>query len=294
VTPIHIHNLAAPTEGSRPFDKSPITFGRDNACDILLPVKHASRQHGELRFESDQWWLVNRSANGTTVSGRTVTSKPRALRDRDVVSIGDQPAFEVRLATAVPAAAPVVAAAPQARKRTGLFIAIGVYLLAMLVLVVFLATLKPGGDKTITAPELTNEQIAAAIRAPLPGVTANERDMRQNLQEARELYIRPTTGSDTLFRTYLAYRRALAFSGKPQFEDGLDQRQFYDVEDRFIEEVTQRYRMGYQKVMSGQYTQAEQTLRELQQFYNDPTSEVFQNVQKQREIAAQHAKRKRR
>lgn len=294
MTPIHVHNLAAPTEGRRRFEHSPITFGRDVANDVMLPAKHASRRHGELRFESGQWWLVNQSPNGTMVNGRQVTRQPRALTDRDVVSIGDQPVFEVRLdsqpAAALAGDAPSPAAAP-AKRRTKLWIGMGAYLLAMLALILVLGTLSNRQQAALQAPELTDQQIADDIRRPSPAVITNERQAIEHLQLAREGFS-AHGAADLLYRTYTHYRQSLAYSGKTVFDEGLDQRQYLEVEDRLIREVTERYRQAYQKLRSGQYREAEESLRDLQQFYNDPSSAVFRNVQQQREIASQKFKKK--
>ena len=67
----------------------PLTFGRDDQNDVVLPSVKASRVHAEVRLEADGYVLQDRgSRNGTLVNGKSVTS--HRLRPGDEIAIGDE------------------------------------------------------------------------------------------------------------------------------------------------------------------------------------------------------------
>ncbi len=69
--------------------REPITFGRGDDNDVVLPSDNASRVHAELRAEGDAVVLEDRgSSNGTWVNGERVTV--RQLRPGDEIEIGDE------------------------------------------------------------------------------------------------------------------------------------------------------------------------------------------------------------
>jgi len=67
----------------------PITFGRSDDNDVVLPGDSASRVHAELRHEDDAFVLHDRgSRNGTWVNGARVTA--HELQPGDQIEIGDE------------------------------------------------------------------------------------------------------------------------------------------------------------------------------------------------------------
>ena len=66
--------------------KETIAIGRDPFTDIILEDPTVSRLHVELRREGDDLVLYDRSSNGTTVNGKSVTR--HVIGDRDVISLG--------------------------------------------------------------------------------------------------------------------------------------------------------------------------------------------------------------
>jgi pSer/pThr/pTyr-binding forkhead associated (FHA) protein len=53
----------------------PVTFGRGEENDVVIPDRAASRLHAELRQEADGYVITDRgSSNGTWVNGKSVTS----------------------------------------------------------------------------------------------------------------------------------------------------------------------------------------------------------------------------
>lgn len=284
------------------FTASPVTFGRE--ADNAVPVSgaHTSRHHGELRFENGRWLLVNLSPNGTEVGGKRVTKKPRVLRDRDVISVGGEVLFEIRLTptprspgdpalpgSGAPGFAPAdtPAAHSGTARRTKIWIAIGIYLVLMVGLFVFLSTLKKERSAAADAPELTRSEIVDEIRRPLPPMATDERESHQQLLAARELVNRLDAAPDAMYRAYLAYRRSLLLGDRTEFVEGLDQRRFLDVQERLIERVSRAYAEAYEKYKSRQFREAEEAFRRLMQIYPDPSSRIHENAEKHRAAAAE-------
>jgi hypothetical protein len=68
---------------------APVTFGRGEDNDIVLPDPAASRLHAELSQEADGYVLADRgSSNGTWVNGAAITG-PHRLRPDDEIQIGN-------------------------------------------------------------------------------------------------------------------------------------------------------------------------------------------------------------
>ena len=77
---------------------APITFGRDEDNDVVVPDLSASRLHAEIRQEADGYVLADRgSSNGTWVNGAEVSAQ--RLQSGDEILIGDQ-GFRFELADA--------------------------------------------------------------------------------------------------------------------------------------------------------------------------------------------------
>ncbi|MBI4002852.1 MAG: FHA domain-containing protein [Nitrospira defluvii] len=62
-------------------------IGRSADCQVVVPERVVSRVHAEVRFEANQWWLVDQqSTHGLYVNGRHVTRVP--LREAVTVELG--------------------------------------------------------------------------------------------------------------------------------------------------------------------------------------------------------------
>lgn len=286
------------------FTRSPVTFGRDQASDVVLTVATASRQHGELLFQDGAWLLVNLSPNATFVEGKRVSGKPLALNDRAVVSIGESQAFRVIFSAAENRAgsgsdgagsgeeeSDAPAAPPRdetQKKRSRLWTYIGVYMIAMLVLMIALSLMSGSKKESDTlAPELTAKQIEDDIRRPLTVTAKSEEKAREQMDDANEYLAKQATSPDALYRAHHAYKLALAYQGKQRFDIGPDQLRFDDVEKRLIADVTKQYDLAYGLLRSQQFKRADDEFRKLTQaVYPDSTSAVFQNASKHRASAA--------
>lgn len=68
-------------------------FGRDPACDVIVPDKHVSREHACVEIHSEGCLLTDHSANGTNIvfhDGRTILVRNRSffLEGRGVIGLG--------------------------------------------------------------------------------------------------------------------------------------------------------------------------------------------------------------
>ena len=66
----------------------PLTFGRDAASDVVVSGNEVSRNHAEIRSETDGYLLLDLSVNGTYVNGARI-GKTHALARADVIRIGN-------------------------------------------------------------------------------------------------------------------------------------------------------------------------------------------------------------
>jgi len=68
----------------------PITFGRSDDNDVVLPSESASRAHAVLRQQDGAFILEDRgSSNGTWINGTRVNT-PQQLYSGDEIMMGDQ------------------------------------------------------------------------------------------------------------------------------------------------------------------------------------------------------------
>ncbi len=285
-----------------PFDDSPVTFGRDASQTITLESPYASREHGELRFEDDHWGLVNHSPNGTEVNGKRVTKGPRRLKEGDRVGLGGEVWFvaafgdqlaETRDAEPDPAEErepeeeqTVDSEIAEAKRRSRIWIGIGIYLAIMAVVFVVFISLSGGDTEAPAKGMLSDEQIAEEIRRPIER-PADPREASRYLKMANASYRRTSADPDALYKTYRYYRLALAYSRETTF-DMIEQRRFDTVEQQLIDAVTKQYREAYALLRSKQWAEAEQAFRKLSRMYPNYESRIYRNVQQQLKVAMQN------
>lgn len=273
------------------------SFGRAAENALVIEMSQASRVHGHIVYDDEKWYLVNKSPNGTTVNGRKVTTKAHLLKHGDVIGVGKTAMFAAVLEDG-PAAAAAPAAQKEAdkpireqltpeevaaRKRLRLWMGIGVYLLvALAVMVVVSQALKKdknGGPAAAT--QLSRQQITAEITEPLDRPTY-QRDANEWLGRARSLYNRRHASPRNLYDAYVAYKEALAYSGKPVFEDGLVYREFKTCETDLTKRVADTYTEAYAMLRNREYEAAEREFRRLvQEIYPDKNSELYRNANAQ-------------
>ena len=260
--------MTGPGAGRRAvFTEAPVTFGRESDNALIVPDKIISRRHGEFRLDKDGWLLVNLSPNGTKVGRNLVTDKPRRLRDRDVVSVGDQPLFKVGIeaAAAGPAAGRTTASAGSGgratvaadgkqplSKRAKLWLWITCSLSAVLIVAIVVGqsfrdvTHK---DSSEAAAVLSDKDIADEIRTPPPRAQDLNPDLaHQKIAEAMDAAREARMSKATLYKAYHSFQEALALLGQKDFNDksippevGLA---YADVQNALIEEVQRQYRLA--------------------------------------------------
>jgi len=71
------------------FDQAEVSLGRTQENDVVVPDDGASRQHAKITQSGEGWQIEDlRSSNGTRVNGEPL-KRPLALREGDLIKIGD-------------------------------------------------------------------------------------------------------------------------------------------------------------------------------------------------------------
>jgi len=100
------------------IDRPRVTIGRDPGNDLVLDSPIVSRRHAELGVRDDTVRLRDLgSANGTAVNGQPITEQ--ALRDGDIIRIGDEQGNSVGLVFRRPSAGPSTSTIQLGRKELG-------------------------------------------------------------------------------------------------------------------------------------------------------------------------------
>lgn len=278
------------------LDGEALSFGRSGDCDVAVPSTAASRTHGQLLATDAGWSITATGKNRTEVRGKRVRGKPVALRSGDTVEIGDEPVFQVHFDTPAAAAedqedqptelTEEQLAERKRKRKTKLWIGIGAYLVVMMLAFVFFSTLEPPEDKTEFPPEWSLDRIEQVIRAPVTKRPPDEFDAETALRSANQLYNRLETRPSALYEAHQAYQRSLSYQAGDSFPDGLDQLRYQEVQDRLVDQITTRYRRGYDQLVGGRYARAAETFRRLTELYPKPESELYQNIERHWATAA--------
>jgi len=110
----HLECVAGPEKGQTlRVAPSTTTIGRDPACDIVLSETAISRHHCRIERRAEQWYLRNLSSNGTLLNKKPADDV--ALADGDEIRIG----AKTRLRFVVESVTLSSTGRPQFRRRTG-------------------------------------------------------------------------------------------------------------------------------------------------------------------------------
>ncbi len=280
-----------------------VSIGRDENCDVVIDLPFISRTQCELRLEADRWVLVNRSDNGTQLSRKLVTTKPRPIQDGDVLRVGKQSVAQLTplivptadgqkntLASKPASNADAQQTSSTSRGgRSKLWIGIGIYVVIMLCVIVAFATLtsKPTKTDHIAAIRTVgNEQIAEEIRKPLEKRAPQELKMAEQLQRARELFEMRDSQPDALYRCHEAYQVALTYAAGDTFPDPLDQRRYQLAQDELIQRVTDGYRSASDLLAARRFDEAAAMFARLEAMYPaGRDSAVYRSIQEQHAAA---------
>lgn len=71
------------------LDMDKIKIGRTKKCDIQIADPFLSSEHVQLLFQNGKYYIEDlNSTNGTFLNGNRITGKPAALKNGDMISIG--------------------------------------------------------------------------------------------------------------------------------------------------------------------------------------------------------------
>ncbi len=310
---LQVEYLIGPNAGRKLLIRQTrISFGR--STDRVLPVDQPfiSREHGEFAFDQGQWQLINHSPNGTILNGKRITKKPRPIKANATVTIGDTDVFRVSpivdeadlhaaaeqpITDTTATATPEPAVHSSAGGRTKLWIGIAVFWAVALGLIAF--SLLNQSNPTTTSPgdnlpaPITAEQIEGYIHRPIDKQPPDQRKADTAVAQARESYALIDRRTDALYRAYEAYRNALTYTAADALPDATDQRQYFILQKRLAEGVTEKYEDAIVLFKSRQYKAADEAFKDLRDFYPAPESPVFKDALK-REAAARQALERRR
>jgi len=299
---VQIRILTGPNQGARlRVGKDHATFGRAPECDITIDQPFVSREHGRLALTPKGWVLENLSPNGTVVAGKTVTRKPRAIADGQIVCIGAEQAFEI-ISLAVPADAPAPAEpdaqpAEQKKKLSGrskLWIGLGAYAMVMMLLFVFLSLFGGGDNNRRSAtnlPQLSTadveQRVKAEIRRTLPKRPPDSLKVREHSEAALEHYHLRTTDPTARYRALVEYRLALAYTRGDKLEDPEHDTRYIEVQEELVEDITRRYSRAYNLLRNNEPERADSAFRELSRIYADPSTQLHRDIETYWAIAKQ-------
>lgn len=305
VTPLRVHLLAGALAGRRlRLDEPVLSIGREADNRLVIDEAHVSRHHAELRFDPERgrWTLVNLSPNGTKLGGKKVGKKPEPLRGEAEVRVGKHVLMRV-----APSAGPADSdhagddelgegevngkpAGARFSKRTKVWVGVGVYLAAMLAVVIVLAQLKGGGDEPDRPADarLSNERIGQLLEGapdPFPNVAPSA--YQRNLDKATIAYARRSNDPAMLFSAYRDYREALR-NNNGVFNDSVETLKYDQVVEEVVEQVQGRYNEGFRLLSTGQYGPAVDELDRLLTLldYRSTGNELAVNIRKLRSRAA--------
>ncbi len=304
--------MAGPTAGRRvAFDQAVVTFGRDAGSDLAVGEAFVSRHHCELRFEDGRWLLHNLSPNGTQVNRRKVTKQPRPVQAGDEVAVGGRPLFRIVDGMVQPTgggedgddaagtgAATGGDAAERISGRGKLWIGIGIYFLAVIVVMLVVGGLirMRSGDQTTAPGALRPDQIRAAIMQ-LPPAPAGAPDPARSaaaLELARQHYAQRDQLEGNRYKAYDQYQQALVWAGREHFDAPADVQDYLQVQQELIALVERQYQEGYSRLSSGQYAEADRTFARLAAAYPAHGGPIMQAVERHRRVAQQRMDKRRR
>ncbi|MEM6749943.1 MAG: FHA domain-containing protein [Planctomycetota bacterium] len=297
VTPLRVHVLAGASAGRRlRLDEPVLSIGREADNHLVIDEPHVSRHHAELRFDPQlaRWTLVNLSPNGTKLGRKTVSKKPEPLSGEAEVRVGDAVLLRVT-PTAGPTGGPQpddpdpAPAQPGRSKRAKLWVGIGIYLAAMLAVVIVLAQFK-GDDEPqgpAAAERFTDERLRQLVEQepdPYPNLAPSA--YQSNLNEATIAFAKRSTNPTRLFQAYRAYRAARQNNGG-RLDDPADESDYLIVLDEVAQRVQNRYNRGYRLLTTGQYARSVEEFDHLLRLLNDQSDHPLAvNVRKLRGRAA--------
>jgi hypothetical protein len=169
----------------------------------------------------------------------------------------------------------------QKARRKKIIIGLGIYLVAIIAIAI---ALKARSDRKeppwLIPPKLTNNEIADFIRAPIDDITPIQLREEEELKEAEGLYQQYGL-SDTyhLYDCLVAFKKALAYSGKRYFDKPEHGRMYQAVLDKLTETIQKRYDNAYFQEKAEEWDQAEKEFDDILRIYRNRSDGFFKNIQ---------------
>ena len=307
MNPLQIQLYTGSAAGRRArFDRSPITFGRDPGNLLVVEDAIVSRRHGEIRFENGTWVLANFSENGTRLNRKNVTDKPLPIKSGDEVFVSGKLLFNISIEAVegVPigdqplsAVVDSEAAAAAPKRKTKLWLGIGGYMVLMLLVIIFLSTLKKDGPADEDrVPELTKDQIASSVMKPLKREPKSDVLYREAVTEATRLFHRRESSIGGLFEAHRKFQTALTYTGRDDFsfpaEDTDAQFQYLQVQKELIDKVAEAYADACNRLNRGDNEGAYRGFDTVKSIYPDGNSNFYANVQAKQNLSAKRLGKK--
>jgi|GEM_PF-4083733 len=286
-TSLHITILdgGGPMAGrSLALNTSPIRFGRDLSCDVVLDATMISRLHGQFeRDDAGQWSLTCFSGNGLkigrkaleqnesiAITGATIVNcgKTKLLQIQPFETAADQTNAQTATAESQTQAEAVSPADAANKKRKLIWTGVGLWIGLLLIVGIVLASLPEAGEnKAGLPPAMTAEQIAVELNKP-PTQGPRDTTLAQiRLNEANQFFENIDSQQDALARAYWAYHEALQHTEDGVFNNGLDQRRFQHARTKLQEQIVLVYDDAYALVQSRDWGRAIDYLDELNKLY---------------------------
>jgi pSer/pThr/pTyr-binding forkhead associated (FHA) protein len=306
---------------------SPAVLGRDPAADVRLQDESASRQHLQFDLLAQGWAVTNLSRNGTVINSRKYKSakKQILLETGDVLQVGaetsilyvgpgddpDQALGAWRAAGPAPQAplaeqqqvkpaeaidpledADAEEESPEAAARKNKIrkyaIGAGIYVAAMIVLILVLSNLggQEDGGRGAVPPMLTDSQIAKYLDRSYE-LSTSDVSAGKMLEKALVTYGRrhDTDAPGNLYRTVKYFQLHLAYRSEPAFEDPEHLRMYNTAFDELTRKVTDLYKRAYVATNAQDYGLAlalwerlERMLPVTEPPLPEPEHPLFQNV----------------
>jgi len=282
-------------------------IGRDASCDIVFKEESISREHGQFEQHQNEWIYTNLSDNATWINHKRV--ERLVLKDGDLIEIGAETRMKFHLrepeqveVASVPrrrtrvrgneaaeeeksqeAPRPTVATAAEGLlKRRKLLVVLGVYLAAIIAVVVILKVKGRGDGGMPTGPVETWEnydEIERALDLTFPEYQYNLVMANRRLEEAKQFRQNwPYGDPGNLYRAIQAYQESYYYRGQA-WQDFRDEREFVNAKTTLRDTVWKLYRDARLEEYNQRYNSARRCYIEIQRHVPDEKNPIFKHVQ---------------
>lgn len=281
-------------------------IGRAPGCDVVLGDQSTSREHGQIEQSPAGWVYTNFSDNGTWINRKQVDRK--TLADGDMIAVGRQTRMRF---TIEDAATPTVEAATRRRprrssdereqaeqeaeedqrreaaetpsllKRRKTLVLLGVYLVAMLAVVIALAVGAGDGEHRAGSVELwRRDQVDNSLELDFD-YQPNSRMAEQKLKQARLARQSYPQNPEGLYAAVAAYQEHIAYLGRYNSPEGIVYKNYNDTRERLVERLWELYNLADKQELARHYAAAERYYDRIQEMV-PPSNPFWEHVQQRK------------